>query len=69
MGKKERDTKRRAFLENSREAVKRAKLEEEEKLASQWAKAELKVDFAFTEEDFTSAVIIYPIYLYSKYNY
>lgn len=58
LGKKERDEKRRAFLESSREAIKRAKEEEEEKLNNQWAKAEQKVDYSFTEEDFQSAVSI-----------
>lgn len=56
MGKRERDAKRREFLESTREAMKRAKAEEEAKLAAQWEKAELRVDYGFTEEDFQSAV-------------
>jgi len=56
MGKRERDAKRRAFLESSRDAIRRAKAEEEAKLAAQWSKAELRVDYNFSDEDFESAV-------------
>ena len=58
MGKKERDVKRRAFLESSRDAIRRAKAEEEAKLAAQWSKSELRVDYSFSDEDFESAVNI-----------
>lgn len=56
MGKRERDAKRRAFLESSRDAIRRAKADEEAKLAAQWSKAELRVDYNFSDEDFESAV-------------
>jgi hypothetical protein len=57
MGKKERDAKRRAFLESSRDAIRRAKADEEAKMAAQWSKSELRVDYNFSDEDFESAVI------------
>ena len=56
LGKKIRDDKRRAFLEEQRLAIKTAKIEEERKLSALWDKAELSIDYNITGSDLRSAI-------------
>lgn len=56
MGKKIRDDKRKAFLEEQRLAEKAAREEEERKLNALWEKADLQVDYDATGADLKSAV-------------
>jgi len=56
MGKEIRDNKRKLFLEEQRQAIKDAALEEEQKLNAAFEKAELKVDYDFSQEHLQSAL-------------
>ncbi len=56
IGKNLRAEKRRDFLASKRAAEKAAKAEEEGKLAAQYEKAELQVDFDCTADDYNSAI-------------
>jgi hypothetical protein len=56
MGKKLRDDKRKLFLEEQRQSIKEAALEEERKLNAAFEKAELKVDYDFSPEHLQSSL-------------
>lgn len=56
MGKQLRDDKRKLFLEEQRQSIKEAALEEERKLNAAFEKAELKVDYDFSQEHLLSSL-------------
>jgi hypothetical protein len=56
MGKKLRDDKRKLFLEEQRQSIKEAALEEERKLNAAFERAELKVDYDFSQEHLQSSL-------------